>query len=381
MCINLSEIKNSLYNSVDILHKHEIFLSRCVDLAQLPGAQVSPNPRVGSVLVYEGRIIGEGYHHRHGAAHAEVNCLASVKAVDRHLISSATLYVSLEPCCIHGRTPPCTDLIRRAKIPRVIIGQLDQTAEVSGSGVRQLREAGISVEAYPDFIPARRLVAPRQLYAAHERPYVLLKYARSVDGIMAPAGQQSYWITSPISRRMVHFWRSRTTAIVVGAATVLADNPRLDTRYYPGPSPLTVVLDPRGHINHERWQIFARNAAPSPLLFQPEGQVGLPGAEQFFFSPHTWPANLSDSASIIIKRLFEVLHQRGKNHITVEGGATTLSLFLKSGLWDEARVFTGTGTYFGEGKSIELPPGPPHHRLALGADRLERWFHPRGATL
>ncbi len=353
-----------------------LYLQRCVDIAQLADARVSPNPRVGAVLVHQGRIIGEGYHQAHGQAHAEVNCMASVAETDRVLISAATLYVSLEPCCIYGRTPPCTNLILEKQIKKVVISQLDKTAAVHGKGVEILRAAGVEVLSYPDFEPAKRLVAPRQVFASSERPYILLKFAQTADGFLAPSHQAPYWITQPISRRTVHYWRSRTAAILVGATTILRDNPALTSRFYPGPSPQIIVLDPANRIQHSHYRIFQQVADKKPLLLQTQNQNLGQQTETFLLDAQDWNhAGAHPSSTDNLLPILRELHRRQINHLTVEGGARTLSAFLEAGLWDEARVFTGTTTYFQAGLSAPKLPVTPQQQEMLGDDRLEVYFN------
>lgn len=354
---------------------HEHFLQRCCDLAMLPGAAVSPNPRVGAVLVHRGRVIGEGYHKKHGTAHAEVNCLASVRPEDRHLITDSTIYVSLEPCCIFGRTPPCTNLIIEHKIPRVVVGQRDRTAEVSGRGIQLLLEAGIEVKEFPDFKPAATIAQPRQLFAAEQRPFVLLKYARSADGFLAPADQKSYWITGPISRRLVHFWRARTKAILIGAGTLLADDPRLNLRYYPGESPLAVVIDPKGKIKGSNFRLLERKDGPEPILIQPSGAEDNPAFEQHFVDFGCQSSSVNNEHNPQwINDILAILHARNFNHITVEGGGWLLKKFFASQQWDEARVFTQSGLVYGAGVGAPLPLGRLADQEKIQNDLLQRFY-------
>lgn len=366
---------------------HEAFLQRCCDLANLTDAGVSPNPRVGAVLVHGGRIIGEGLHARSGQAHAEVNCLAAVRPADRHLIPQSTLYVSLEPCCFYGRTPACTDLIQRNNIQRVVIGQRDMTAEVNGKGIDILRTAGVEVLEFPDFTPARRLVAPRQLFAAAGRPYVMLKYARSADGFLAPRGAANYWITAPPARRLVHFWRSRTNAIAVGAGTVIADDPRLDTRLYPGPSPLPIVFDPRNRIESTDLRLWRRTDGRRPLVFQTEPATSLVKIAEVVQLPKVDRDSFdwrSSKASVASRRWLDLLHEtlldHDCNHLTVEGGAGLLGLYLAAGIWDEARVFTSRTVRFGAGLPAPSPNGEAETTISIGPDELSRYFNPLGRT-
>ncbi|MEL6925622.1 MAG: bifunctional diaminohydroxyphosphoribosylaminopyrimidine deaminase/5-amino-6-(5-phosphoribosylamino)uracil reductase RibD, partial [Bacteroidota bacterium] len=172
------------------MEHQEQYMRRCFDLARLGAGYVAPNPMVGAVVVYQGRIIGEGYHQRHGAAHAEVNAIDQVSDKDRALLRSATLYVSLEPCCFHGNTPPCTALIIRHQIPRVVISCLDESPQVSGKGVQQLRAAGCEVITGILESEGRQLSAIRNTFVTQQRPYILLKYAQSADGFIGQSDRQ-----------------------------------------------------------------------------------------------------------------------------------------------------------------------------------------------
>lgn len=366
---------------------HEFFLQRCADLANLATSATSPNPRVGAVLVHENRIIGEGYFQQVGQAHAEVNCLKSVAETDRQLISSATLYVSLEPCCFHGRTPACTGLIIEHKIPKVVIGQLDQTAEVSGQGIAILNANGVETLSFPAFQPTQRVAQARQLFAAANRPFVLLKFAKSADGFLAPSTPEPYWITGEISRRMVHFWRSRTSAIVVGAGTLLKDNPRLDTRLYPGPSPLVCVVDLGNKITHGKYRMLQEKPRREFILIQTEGaspvkefkQLFIPLAvsnvlKSFNFKELQSSQAAKKGAKAVVDLVLGILKNENINHITVEGGQWLLNLFLSAEIWDEARVFTGTSTYFAAGLEAPTIQGEPTDRIEVQNDLLERWY-------
>lgn len=374
---------------------HEKYLQRCCDLAMLSDAKVSPNPRVGAVLVYQDRIIGEGFHRQAGQAHAEVNCLASVKEEDRKFITESTIYVSLEPCCFHGRTPACTGLILDNKIPRVVIAQRDKTAAVNGQGVKILQDAGVEVVEFPDFEPAKRVVAPRQLFAAQERPFTLLKYAQSADGFLAPDAQKDYWITGKISRRIVHFWRSRTNAIVIGAGTLIADDPQLNLRLYPGPQPLAVIIDPKGRIRHDNYRVFQQEDRPHVFLLQPPCTTKLKKATQIFYDFPVFPAKNKDdyrsskvgdannevyniqfqaAARQLVQKINAVLHQYDCNHVTIEGGAWLLSVYLAANSWDEARVFTSKTVRFGSGTPAPISKGLQNRQITVEEDELSQIF-------
>ena len=322
------------------------WLRRCSQLAQYADNRVRDNPYVGAVLVHGERAIGEGWHRRAGHAHAEVNCLDNVQNIHKNLISDSTLYVSLEPCCFQGRTPPCTDLILRHGIPRVVFAQRDPTPEVAGRGAALLRAAGVDVTEYPDYLPTQQANRNRFTLVTRRRPFIFLKYARSADGFLRPADRSlNYWITNAISRRLVHRWRTRTSAVLVGANTWTEDRPRLDARLFPGPDPLRIVLNPRGVA------LSPSPAAPPPIELRPKD-----------LHPET-----------LTGMLRQLITDHRISHLTVEGGAATLEAFIAAGLWDEAAVFTGTAR-FGSGlPAPRLTNAEAVSEERIGSDRLE-WF-------
>ncbi len=346
------------------------FLQRCADLAALGDGRVKDNPRVGAVLVHDGRIIGEGYHQRAGQAHAEVNCLASVSEANRKLIPEATLFISLEPCCITGRTGACTDLIRREGIKTVVFAQQDPTPGVAGNSVEILRKAGITVREYPDFAPTLAVNAHRYVLTTKNRPRIVLKYAQSADGFLRPEDRKlPYWITNPISRRLVHRWRANTMAVVVGGRTVIDDNPSLTTRLFPGPSPRPVVIDPRNRVTG-REQLFSGTGEPT-LLFSGVARPEI-NADNTVIG-----AELDKAA---LTQVLGKLKEQRLGEVTVEGGASLLNAFISAGLWDEARVFTGPAR-FGDG--VRSPVLPAAAVLVdeemLQNDRLSRYENPNPA--
>lgn len=343
--------------------KNTDILARTAQLARLADSRVMDNPRVGAVLMHDGRVIGEGYHHEAGQAHAEVNCLASVREEDRALISESTLFVSLEPCCIKGRTPACTGLILKEKVKKVVFAQRDTTDEVSGRGAAILREAGVRVKEYPDFTPTEVTNMNRMIYTTEQRPFILLKYARSADGFLRPKDRsKKYWITNDISRRLVHRWRTTTNAVIVGARTVIEDDPKLDSRFFPGPDPRPVILDLHDRLSG-REKIFSGDGL-RPLVFT--------GRRPAKLKADTVEIKEKDLNKKALKKIVRKLHELKYSHVTVEGGATTLEAFLSKGLWDEARVFTGPVRF---GAGLYAPPLPATARLLtselIGSDRLE----------
>lgn len=276
-------------------------------------AAAMPNPSVGAVLVHNNRIIGEGYTSAYGGAHAEVHAIAFAKAHTPELLTKATLYVSLEPCSHHGKTPPCANLIIESGIKHVVIGCVDPFAKVAGAGIKKLQEAGCRVET--GVLEEACVFSHRRFFTFHQkkRPYIILKWAQSNDGYIAPkhkTDRSPVWISNRFSRQLVHKWRSEEMAILVGAQTVLDDNPSLTTRDWHGKSPLRVVIDSRGNLP-DKAAVFDDKA---PTL------------------------RISTTTP---ERICHILFEAGIQSVIIEGGAKTLTAFIDADLWDEARVFTG----------------------------------------
>ncbi len=313
--------------------KSDLFMLRCFDLARLGAGNVSPNPMVGAVLVHEDRIIGEGYHKKYGGAHAEVNAVANVSPIDRHLIPLSTLYVSLEPCCIFGRTPPCTRLIIDQKIPSVVVSTIDHTAEVAGQGIKLLKNAGVQVEVGLLEEEGKALASIRNTFVTHHRPYILLKYAQTTNGILAPNPPRSFWITNPLIKRLVHRWRSEIDSIMVGTNTALVDNPQLNNRLYFGPSPVRIVVDQHQKLGP---QLHLLDGKTPSIVFTKGG------------SEKEDRENLSyvglDFTKNILPQILEYLAQKKYTSLMVEGGSSLLQSFVDAGLWDEALVLVGKAT-------------------------------------
>src|SRR6516164_5470676 len=236
------------------------WMMRALALAERGRGHVEPNPLVGAVVVRDGRLIGEGWHQRYGQAHAEVNALAAAGDAAR----GATLYVTLEPCCHFGKTPPCTDAVLRAGIRRVVAAMPDPFPAVAGKGAELLRQAGVTVEFGVGEAEARRLNAPYLKLLATGRPWVHAKWAMTLDGKIATRSGDSRWISNEASRRRVHELRGRMPAIIAGLGTVLADNPQLTARP-PGPrTPLRVILDSQGRIHDD--SILVQTAHETPTI-------------------------------------------------------------------------------------------------------------------
>ena len=242
---------------------------------------------VGALILYRERIIGEGFYQQYGGTHAEVNAWKAVKPEDQFLLSEATLFVSLEPCGVFGQTPACTDLIIKQQIPKVVFASLDSSSTVNEKSVKSLMDQGIEVVAGVLDSTAPQLNAIHQTFHTQKRPYVILKYAQSADGFIGRE-QENIWLTNPFSKRLVHKWRSESAAIIVGTQTALVDNPQLTNRYFPGGSPLRIVLDrqlrlPQNlHLFDDRqatWIITAVKSPP-PSSWQQTQFITLPFDDQ-----------------------------------------------------------------------------------------------------
>lgn len=344
------------------MNTHETYMRRCFDLARLGAGSVSPNPMVGAVLVCDGRIIGEGFHKQYGQAHAEVNAVNSVRPADRHLLKEATLYVSLEPCCIFGKTPPCTNLILEHRISSVVISCLDQTPGVAGRGVEILRAAGVEVMTGVLEKEGQRLSAIRNTFVSQQRPYIILKFAQTKDHFLGPEDGSQFWITNACTKRLVHRWRSETDAILVGTNTAQSDDPQLTTRLYFGKSPLRVLLDKSLRLP----KTLALFDGTNPTLVFTE-RTDVIASKNLEYISIPFDQNL-------VRQILAHLADRKCTSLIVEGGARILQAFLDAGLWDEARVFTGTKCLF-KGIPAPLLTVAPAYSQFIAGDLLEIFFN------
>jgi len=304
----------------------EQYMRRAFDLALLGLGYVSPNPSVGAVLVYQNRIIGEGWYQKDGGPHAEVNAINSVLPEDKQYIHKSTIYVSLEPCCIYGRTPPCTSLIIKEKIPRVVISVIDKTPGVAGNGLQLLKKEGIEVITGILEKEGAKISEYRNHFVSKQRPYVILKYAQSKDGFMAKEGEQ-IWLSNKFLKRLVHKWRSEVDAIMVGMNTAKIDNPQLSNRLYFGKSPLRIVLD--RNLSLTKSLNLLDNTLPTWII---TNQIEAPpNSENTFY--HHIPFNEQ-----LFERILQLLTKHNCTTLIVEGGAKLLDTALKSEYWDEIRI-------------------------------------------
>lgn len=314
------------------MSKHQKYIRRCIKLAQNALGNTYPNPMVGSVVVYNDTIIGEGWHQKAGEAHAEVNAIASVK--DKSLLKKSTIYVSLEPCSHFGKTPPCADLIVAHKIPNVVIGCLDPNEVVAGRGVKKLLEAGCKVKI--GVLEEASKNINKRFFTFHQkkRPYIILKWAETNDGFIAPHEQETgkpFWITGEASKQLVHKWRSEEQAILVGTNTVVKDNPRLTTRLWEGNNPLRIVIDRHLKIKPDA-AIF--DGISETIVITSHQHQNLPNLPNVTFETVAFDNKLPE-------KICEVLYKQKVQSVIIEGGAITLNAFMEACLWDEARVFTG----------------------------------------
>lgn len=314
------------------------YMRRCLELAAKAEGLTYPNPMVGAVIVHNGKIIGEGYHLRAGGPHAEVVAINSVS--DKSLLDSSTLYVNLEPCSHFGKTPPCADLIVASSIPRVIIGTTDTSEKVSGQGISKLLKSGCEVKTNILNEECRMINHRFFTFIEKRRPYIILKWAQSADGfidILRNGYQKNEpaWITGNPERVLVHKWRSVEQAILVGAGTVRADNPKLNVREWTGNHPLRVVLSRLGAIGQNS-AIFTSNG--KIIVFTCNMNCDLPVEEKIM---------LEDDKTAS-EQIIQYLHSIGIQSLFIEGGAEVHRHFINNGLWDEARVFTGN-VQFGDG--------------------------------
>jgi diaminohydroxyphosphoribosylaminopyrimidine deaminase/5-amino-6-(5-phosphoribosylamino)uracil reductase len=305
----------------------EKYMQRCLSLAEKGLGHVAPNPLVGCVVVHDDAVLGEGYHEEFGQAHAEVNAIESVS--DKSLLENSTLYVSLEPCTHHGKTPPCVDLIIKHKIPRVVVGCTDPFEEVNGKGIKKLRSAGIEVTVGVLEKECREM--NRRFFTYHEkfRPYIILKWAQSSDGFVdalrAPDEPRAI-ISGPDSLKLSHQWRCEEQAILVGTQTALNDNPFLTARLFTGKNPLRVLLDRELKVPAD---FHLLDGSVPTLVFNLQ-KSGVEGNTEYV---------RIDAGSDELKPVLAELYKRNIQSLIVEGGSKLLGTFILQGLWDEARVF------------------------------------------
>lgn len=340
----------------------EKYMLRCLELAQSGAGTTAPNPMVGAVLVFQGRIIGEGWHQEYGAPHAEVNCLNSVSAQNRQWITQSRLYVNLEPCSHFGKTPPCSDLIIREKIPEVVIGCVDSFASVLGQGIRKLQEAGVKVTVGVLEKECRQV--NKRFFTRQElgRPYIILKWAESADGYIGQNQKGSIFISGWLENRAVHKMRFEEDAVLVGYQTALNDNPRLNNRFWQqrGRQPVRVLID-------------FDNSLPEHFHLKDNSQETI----IFNFQKERKEGNISWKLLQKNKELSVQIAENlpDINSLIVEGGAKTLQAFIDSRCWDEIYLWRSIGFSMGEGiQSPQIKHAKLAQEWTTAEDRLLKFL-------
>lgn len=311
-------------------------MKRALELALLGKGHVSPNPLVGCVIVHNNMIVGEGWHKKYGEAHAEVNAVASVQ--NTSALKESTVYVNLEPCSHTGKTPPCADLLIKHGVKKVVVCNLDPNPLVAGGGIKRLRAAGIEVITGILEKEGRELNKRFFTFMEKKRPYVSLKWAETSDGFIAHENYNSKWISNEYSRQLVHKWRTEEDAVLVGSKTASHDNPELTVRDWSGRNPVRIVLDRFLRLN-DKLHLFdgsQKTICYNVLKHEEHPNLSLIRLEEENFIQH----------------VLEDLKKQNIQSLIIEGGTTTLQLFIDSGLWDEAKVFISDKSF---GKGIRAP--------------------------
>ena len=340
-----------------MLHE-ELFMWRCIDLAMNGLGNVAPNPMVGCVIVHKELIVGEGFHAVFGGPHAEVAAINAVR--NNEILKDSTLYVSLEPCCHYGKTPPCSEKIIQSGIKKVVVGIRDPFAQVQGMGISRLKEAG--VEVVEGLLEKDCAALNKRFFTFHQkkRPYIILKWAQSLDGFIDKKRDTDEphinWITDEKSRLLVHRWRSEEQAILTGKNTVLADNPQLTVREWYGKNPLRLVIDRQLAISATA-KILDNTAHTVVFNSIKEEVTGNIEFKKLDFSKN------------IIPEMLACLYEKNIQSLIIEGGRVALQSFIDEGCWDEARVFSGNCFFF---EGIRAPVINGHLEMIqnIGADKL-----------
>ncbi len=336
-------------------------MQRCIQLAKLGAGNTAPNPMVGAVLVYDDKVIGEGYHQQYGKAHAEVNCINSVHQNSKYQIPDSTLYVSLEPCSHFGKTPPCSDLIIQQQIKKVVIGCSDSFKEVNGRGIEKLKAAGIEVITNVLEQECRQL--NKRFFTFHEkqRPFVVLKWAETLDKKMGSNNNTRMLISNSYSNRLVHKWRSEEAAILVGPHTALLDNPSLNNRLWYGNNPVRLVIDKQLQL------------PPTLTIFNGQQQTIV-----FNFLKHETEGSTMfyqlNGQEDFLQQLLHACYQLNLQSILVEGGAKLLQSFIDKKLWDEARIITNTTLIADNGVNAPIFAGKLTGHQQISTDNIKYYL-------
>jgi diaminohydroxyphosphoribosylaminopyrimidine deaminase/5-amino-6-(5-phosphoribosylamino)uracil reductase len=338
----------------------ETYMRRCLELAERGAGSVSPNPMVGSVIVHDGRVIGEGWHRQYGGPHAEVNAIASVE--DPALLRQSTLYVNLEPCSHYGKTPPCADLIVEKRIPKVVVGCLDPHEKVAGKGIAKLRDAGIEVTVGVLEAESERLNEAFMTLHRKGRPFVALKTAQTLDGRIATSLGASKWITGDESRCEVHRLRCFYDAVMCGASTVMSDDAELTVRHCAGRQPLRVLLDRRLQVPVEA-RIF--NSEAKTLVFALRSEAEPCRVSQLEARGVEVVTVGESGGGLDLAQVFGELHRRRVLSVMVEGGSRLSAALVRAGLVDKYHLFIAPKLFGGDGLASFGPLDVVHPDCAV----------------
>ena len=296
---------------------HEFYMSRCIEIAKKGLGTTFPNPCVGCIIVHNNKIISEAFSSDYGGNHAEINAINNVK--EKKILKKSTLYVTLEPCCHYGKTPPCCNSIINYEIPNVVVGTLDNSSKVNGNGIHLLEKSKINVIKGVLEKECKELHKVFLHYNKYRRPFIILKWAQSKDKFIAPIKKDKtkpYWISSEKSRQLVHKWRSEEHAILIGYNTVRSDNPMLNIRSWKGINPIRIIIDLKNDLK-KTYNVFDNQANTIKIIDK----------------------NIDNNKSLSIG-ISEFLFKKKIQSVIIEGGKKTLQEFIKNNLWDEARIFT-----------------------------------------
>ncbi|GMN09131.1 bifunctional diaminohydroxyphosphoribosylaminopyrimidine deaminase/5-amino-6-(5-phosphoribosylamino)uracil reductase RibD [Croceitalea sp. MTPC9] len=317
---------------------------RCIELGKNGLGTTAPNPMVGCVIVHNNKIVGEGFTSPYGGPHAEVNAINSVK--QKSILQDSTLYVTLEPCFHYGKTPPCVNLILKYKISKVVIGLKDTNPKVAGKSIQLLKEAGRKVAVGVLEKECRAHHKRFLSFQEKKRPYIILKWAETLDGFIAPEKSmrekepQPFWITNEKSKQLVHRWRSQEQAILVGTNTILKDNPKLNVRHWKGKNPIRIFID-KSLKTRSDYNVLDSSVKTIIITAIKDESKYIPGVDYDVTEFKDLPVEICG-----------ILHKHEITSVIIEGGTKTLQSFIDSRLWDEARIFAGTNTF---DKGVKAP--------------------------
>jgi diaminohydroxyphosphoribosylaminopyrimidine deaminase/5-amino-6-(5-phosphoribosylamino)uracil reductase len=346
---------------------HQKYILRSIELGKKGLGTTAPNPMVGCVIVHNEKIVGEGFTSPYGGPHAEVNAINSVQ--DKGLLNEATLYVTLEPCSHFGKTPPCADLIIKNNIPEVVIGIKDPHDKVAGKGIEKLEAAGCKVTVGVLEDECRNHLKRFLTFQEKKRPYIILKWAETEDGFIAPdpkirkSNPEPFWISNPYSKQLVHQWRSQEQAILVGTKTVLEDNPKLNTRDWAGKNPIRVVLDKDLKIG-SHFYVMDGSFKTLILTQTRDASKYVDGVDY----------EVIDFAKPVAVQICEVLRKHSITSVLVEGGSRMLQTFIDENLWDEARIFKAQ-IFFGKGIIAPHIQAKLQSKQSILSDTLSIYTH------